>query len=112
MNWNHRVLRRKDPVHGDWYGVHEVYYNDAGEPTMCTQEPASICGESIPELCRQLDHISMCIHNTEVLEYEQFKEGEELWRTSESTVGVSEKPKRKLKKFIRRILFRVLVYLY
>lgn len=49
MFWNYRVIRH-DPKPGDpshiWYGLHEVFYDDNGEPAGCTLNAiAPIWGE-------------------------------------------------------------------
>lgn len=45
MTWNYRVLRRTF-VEGEdvkeYYGIHEVYYDDEGKPEACTTEAISI----------------------------------------------------------------------
>jgi hypothetical protein len=38
MTWNYRVVRYRD---GTGYGLHEVHYDDEGEPWSMTQRPAS-----------------------------------------------------------------------
>lgn len=35
MSWNYRVID-----HGDWFGLHEVYYND-GKPVSRTANPVT-----------------------------------------------------------------------
>lgn len=39
--WNHRVIRK---TNGEevWYGVHEVFFDEGGEPIMCTKEPLGL----------------------------------------------------------------------
>jgi len=38
MNWNYRIVRYKDDSD---LGLHEVFYNEAGEATGMTEEPVS-----------------------------------------------------------------------
>jgi len=57
--WNYRIVRHRDPLPKymslkkneqfrkdyhpeefiEWYGIHEVFYNDKGKPKMMTEEP-------------------------------------------------------------------------
>lgn len=43
MTWNYRVVRRLEP-HGKTYGIHEVFYDDAGKAFACTENPGRIGG--------------------------------------------------------------------
>lgn len=54
MTWNHRVLRTQTPygTEGEietWYAIHEVHYIN-GKPSMCTDVPTDVSGESLDEL--------------------------------------------------------------
>ena len=117
--WNHRVLRRDDPIHGDWYGIYEVYYDDEGRPEFCTQDPVGVCAESIVELRKQLAYMKMCAWNTEPLEYKDFeKEGEYWKRQLNQTEELellepkdTEKPKTGLKGFLRKIRIKLALFL-
>jgi hypothetical protein len=40
MVWNYRIVKYKD---GKAYGLHEVYYNEAGEACGMTAEPTGFC---------------------------------------------------------------------
>ncbi len=39
MSWNYRIVHYRKPQTG--YGLHEVYYNDQGEPVTMGAGPAS-----------------------------------------------------------------------
>jgi hypothetical protein len=42
MSWNYRIVRYHD---GEGFGLHEVFYDDAGLPWGMTENPASfVCG--------------------------------------------------------------------
>ena len=46
MGWNHRILAHKDG--DDWFfKIHEVYYNEKGEPNSYTANGVSVGAESI-----------------------------------------------------------------
>ena len=54
MTWNHRVLRQTHRLGGkDYVGfaVHEVYYDDTGEPTSWTADPVAVAGDTWREAC-------------------------------------------------------------
>ena len=50
-HWNYRVVktkrvcgpRREEEI---CYGIHEVFYNDKGDPVSCTEHPVGIVSES------------------------------------------------------------------
>ena len=44
--WNYRILRYDS---GE-VGIHEVYYDDKGNPENCTQDPVGIVGDDVEEL--------------------------------------------------------------
>ena len=47
MTWNYRIVKyskRKNAE--DWYGIHEVYYDNDGNPMGMTVEPVSFGGET------------------------------------------------------------------
>ncbi len=48
MSWNYRVVEFADPVTGEsWYAIHEVYYNEHGEPKSYADEPAVIASKGL-----------------------------------------------------------------
>ena len=53
MSWNYRVIRH---VHEDeeYYAIHEVYYDDDGNPRMCSVEGVPPGGSDIDELCSDI----------------------------------------------------------
>lgn len=78
--WNHRVLRKKD-VGGEWYAVHEVYYDKKGKPTGATQDEVGPCGETLEQLKAELEMFARALDKP-VLDYETLQEvaasGEEV----------------------------------
>jgi hypothetical protein len=54
MTWNHRVIVTQE---GDQhcYRIHEVFYDETGNPTSWTKEPISAFGDSMRELRKDLD---------------------------------------------------------
>jgi len=39
--FNYRLLKHENQ-HGDWHAVHEVFYNDSGEPVLCSVNPIEV----------------------------------------------------------------------
>jgi len=76
MSWNYRVLVRTDPPIGqavgeDVYAVHEVYYDDNGQPTSCTEEPSAPQGTTPALLAEELEWFAEALKKP-VLKYETF----------------------------------------
>lgn len=91
-HWNYRVIHRKYPVPEsmravvghDWddnYAVHEVYYDEAGEPKSCTTNPVGIEADNMPDL-----HATKALYVQAllrpVLEWDMFGEDEEQQEVS------------------------------
>ena len=59
MTWNYRVVRKTETGYdnlGEYYGIHEVYYDDDGNPEMVTVEPVAIVGDTLLELQWEYAH--------------------------------------------------------
>jgi hypothetical protein len=67
LTWNYRIIRHVDPE-GEWYGIHEVYYDDQGQPHSLTANPVPIDAETPEELRRLLDEA----FEKPVLNYDDF----------------------------------------
>ena len=50
MSWNYRILKTQDADGSPLWGVHEVYYNKAGEVEGWTERSVSIVGDTWKEL--------------------------------------------------------------
>ena len=56
--WNFRLVKHIQPKSRSvWYGVHEVFYNDAGKPWTMTEEPVQVDGESTRDIIAYLEQI-------------------------------------------------------
>ncbi len=55
--WNHRIMRHKDEDGTEWYGVHEVFYDDDGKIFAWTEEKLSPFGETSGELQDELNNM-------------------------------------------------------
>ena len=40
MSWNYRVIEFDDPDEGAWVAIHEVYYDEDGNPDSYSEDPA------------------------------------------------------------------------
>lgn len=52
MSWNHRIVKQTTELGGQeyaMYGLHEVFYDDAGKPGSWTKEPVAIVGDDFKE---------------------------------------------------------------
>ena len=72
MHWNHRVIKKECRNDADetTYGIHEVYYNNNGVPTMCTEEPIRLLGDSVKDLKETLERMMKALDNP-VLDYDK-----------------------------------------
>ncbi|HEU4589021.1 MAG TPA: hypothetical protein VFS11_10250 [Gemmatimonadales bacterium] len=78
MSWNYRLVRRRFGADPDEVrvAVHEVYYDDAGTPSACTEEPAHVeawarDGEPTAVLREELARFRRAVA-LPVLEYDAF----------------------------------------
>ena len=60
MSWNHRVLAYtyKDEV---YFRIHEIYYNNDGIPTACTEKATCVIGESLESIKWNLTKMLECL---------------------------------------------------
>lgn len=60
MKWNYRVVQETHQTHiGEGYkevvyGIHEAYYNEAGEVHSITEKPVAATADSLEELVQTL----------------------------------------------------------
>jgi hypothetical protein len=70
MSWNHRILAHKDG--DDWYfQIHEVYYDEKGQPSSYTENGVSIGSENIEGISWVLDKMKECV-NKPILSVDDF----------------------------------------
>lgn len=59
-HWNYRVM--KSYVSGEtYYAIHEVYYDDAGEPHSWTEDAIDPVGDTLDELRNELLHMLVAL---------------------------------------------------
>jgi len=73
--WNHRVVARKVGEE-TYYGIHEVYYDSNGKPTVCTKDPVQPFGETLEELAIEIRYFAQALEKP-VLDYDLFCDDEE-----------------------------------
>lgn len=70
MSWNYRVLKR-ETKEGEFFAVHEVFYDDEGNPKKCTVEPVFPQGTSENDLERRIELYREALEKP-ILNYEDF----------------------------------------
>lgn len=73
-HWNYRVLHsiyvhESDNYKEHHYAIHEVYYNDNGDPKSCTVNSVGPSGETLEELKSDLENYTKALSQP-VLEYD------------------------------------------
>lgn len=48
--WNYRVIKSLDPIEGDTFQIHEVYYDENGKIEMWTERPTELAEGSVESL--------------------------------------------------------------
>lgn len=51
MTWSYRIVKKDDS-----FAVHEVYYDDDGNPEMVTVEPVGVAGDTYKEFIDDMAH--------------------------------------------------------
>lgn len=71
--WNNRVIR-KVYEHETQLGIHEVFYNDEGNPYLVTVNAVGVVGDTLEELEQTLKWMMEALGEP-ILEYSDFEEG-------------------------------------
>ena len=71
MTWNYRILEHKNADGSSWFAIHEVYYNEAGNPESCSQEPCFAHGDDTEGLITDMNYMMQAL-NKPVLSYKEF----------------------------------------
>ncbi len=80
MTWNYRFIRHKPYEDGAYtIQLHEVYYNDKGEPRSCTLHPVNVyaimgetVGESEEESLKELRQMIVAAFDKPILDMSIF----------------------------------------
>jgi hypothetical protein len=77
MSWNYRIIKTDGEFKSmpwKYWAIHEVYYDEAGNPTHCTKDPMTVgCDEGV-ETIRKVLEMMMLACDKPVLDMEIFKE--------------------------------------
>jgi len=76
MTWNYRIIEHKNTDGSLWFAIHEVYYDEAGTPKSCSEEPCFAHGEDIETLITDMQYITKAL-NKPVLRYSDFGKKEQ-----------------------------------
>jgi len=71
MTWNYRILEHKNADGSSWFAIHEVYYDEAGTPKSCSEEPCFAHGEDAETLITDMNYMMKAL-NKPVLSYNEF----------------------------------------
>ena len=74
MTWNYRIVKT-DFSGAVEFAIHEVYYDENGEPDGATQNPSWPAGETWEEFQADLNNYNMAMLQP-VLDYDMFLEQE------------------------------------
>jgi len=74
MTWNHRVIRHV-LLEDTWLAIHEVHYDEDGEPNGCTKEPIQIIQEDLDAIKWEIDKIKSALEKP-VIDFSFFEEQE------------------------------------
>jgi hypothetical protein len=55
MSWNYQILHHVNTGFEPYYALHEVFYDDNGEPRSWTQDPIGVAGEDENEIIKTLE---------------------------------------------------------
>ena len=84
MSWNHRVV--KNEKDGEvFYAIHEVYYDDDGNPHSITENPIPAFGKDITEITHNLIHMMSALTKP-VLDYTMFIDKKKTGDTTDATL--------------------------
>ncbi len=70
MTWNHRLVKH---THDNevFYAIHEVYYDEQGNPESITQDPVGVSEQSKDDVMTTLRHMERAL-TMPTLNYEDF----------------------------------------
>lgn len=59
-HWNYRVIKHHSDS-GEYFEIHEVYYDHEGTPVACTESGVAPYGESTEELSNAMIHMQSAL---------------------------------------------------
>ena len=76
MSWNYRMIEHKNLDGSSWFAIHEVYYDDNGNPKYCSEGPCSAHGEDIETLTTDMSYMMQALKKP-TLRYNDFSKKEQ-----------------------------------
>jgi len=71
VSWNYRIIKHIDKDGDEYFAIHEVYYDEAGNPNGVTEDEVGIHGTNMEELKDDLKYHRNAFRKP-VLNYEDF----------------------------------------
>jgi hypothetical protein len=86
MSWNYRVIHRiYEDFDEESYAIHEVFYNDDGEPHLVSEDAVAPQSETLGWLDWVLKFMIKALSKP-ILEYADFEEGGKYYTDTEDLV--------------------------
>lgn len=57
MTWNYRIIEHSYHDGSSWFAIHEVYYDEKGNPEYCSKEPCFAHGEDTETLTTDMSYM-------------------------------------------------------
>jgi hypothetical protein len=104
--WNHRVLayQEGDETH---YQIHEVHYDEQGNPIMYTENPVRVSAESLVGMLWVLDKMKACLYKP-VLSMENFPRKYEVSPAEMKELGEKDIYTRIAMSAVEKLLYKKL----
>ena len=61
MTWNYRIIEHKNLDGSSWFAIHEVSYDDDGNPEYCSEGPCSAHGEDTETLITDMQYMMQAL---------------------------------------------------
>jgi hypothetical protein len=68
MSWNYRVVKGTTEDGGEYFGIHEIYYNDDGGIRSMSEGPEPVAGETLEAVKSVLQKMTDCLSKDVLVE--------------------------------------------
>jgi hypothetical protein len=75
MSWNYRAVKHDGKDGEDYYQVHEIYYDEEGNPNGITQHEVTPYGASKAELIWCLEQMLIAARDLPTLSFDELSKG-------------------------------------
>lgn len=100
MFWNHRVIEVEDEDGTKCYGIHEVYYDNDGNPMAYTEDAVGIVWEEGDNPLQVIEWMANCL-NKPFLKKSDFPEAPPLDWEGDGEEGITLSSPEEIEKFFR-----------